>query len=731
MTDLVWFEAHPPRNSSLSDLTRLLRVLAGRPRTGLRQLTPIVACELHLARDTARWLLGMDAQISGTLPQEVSAQLPGLNLVRLDDPQRRALSTAREIRYSGLSFPVRLDTASAVSSGLFQVSQQLQGRELAVLQWVIGPSNDRQRQPGKFGVLGSLGLVEQSPTTAERQAWKSKVEEPLFGLRGRIGTKVAEPRRAAVILRSLVTALSLASGPATPLRANPQSSRTAEHMHRVVGRRRSWSSLMNAAELAAVLGWPVDGATVPSAVLYLAPVPSTLLLAPEQASTTTERLLGRSTHPTSRDQLVRLPESASRSHLHLIGPTGTGKSTLLANLILSDIAAGHALILIEPKGDLVEDVLTRLPRERHDDVVVLEPSDTSSSVGINPLAGPPEHAERRADELLSLFRELFGSAIGPRSSDVLLHALITAARLPDGCLTDVPVLLSNAAFRRSALAQVSDPLVLGPFWAGFEAYSDTERAHVVSPILNKLRAFTTRAAIRRMLGQPHPALSLDAVLSDRLILLVNLNRGLLGPETAQLIGSLLLLQLWRAIQRRAAIPAADRHPAMVVVDEFQDAAAALDFANVFATARGLGVGFTVAHQHLGQLSPQLQAAVLANARSRVVFRPAQKDLTALAAVLGSGVTPDDLERLPSYHAAARVLVDGSPSAAFTVATPVLPRTTRSSRRLRAASAARYATDSAQLDAAILARWNQTTAPHSSGSPGSPGSVGRKRRNPSC
>lgn len=660
----------------------------------------------------------MDQRMSAALPHELRAQLPGLNLVRQDkEAHRPPLTTAREIRFRGLSFPLRLDVASAVSSGLFQLTQQLEGREEAVVHWLIGPSSNRQQLPSEFHVLSALGLVEPQPQDAERQAWKSKVVEPLFGVRGRIGVAVPDVRRAAVLLRSLMTALSLASGPATPLLASPQSSRTAEHLRRVVSRTRSWSSLMNAAELAVVLGWPVDGATPPNSGQYLAPVSAALLV--DETVDTPERVLGRSTHPASRDRLVRLPEAASRAHLHLIGPTGTGKSNLLAQLVLADATAGRAIVLIEPKGDLVEDVLTRLPADRRDDVVVLEPTD-AASVGLNPLAGPREYAERRADELLALFRELFGTAIGPRSADVLLHALLTAARLPDGCLTDLPALLTNPAFRRHAVSQTTDPLVLGPFWAGFEAYPEPERAHIVAPLLNKLRIFTTRGALRRMLGQPNPALSLDAIFSERRILLVNLNRGLVGPETARLLGSLLLLQLWRAVQRRAAEPASQREPAMVVVDEWQDYTAALDFADVFATARGLGVGMTVAHQHLGQLSAHLQAAVLANARSRIAFRPAQKDLTALAAVLGSSATADDLEQLPSFHAAARVLVDGSPSPAFTVATPALPRATRSSARLRAHSAARFAVDSAQLDAAMEARWNQAAASGAA-------QIGRKRR----
>lgn len=707
MLDLAWFDAFPPERLTLDAVTRLVRALSGRPRRGLvQQLTPVVAFELRLSRHDIRWLVGCDAWMARSLPAELRAQLPTLELLRQPAPTRPRMTTAREVRFTGLAYPLRLDTGAAVAAGLYQLAGNLRANEQAVVQWIVGPSNDRRQPPTEVvDPLVALGLKHPISPVDEQKLWQTKIAEPLFGVRGRIGVHVTDPKRAAVLLRSLLAALWLASGPNGPLKAGHQSSRTARLLHDVMGRTRTWSSLVNAAELAVLIGWPVDGVSVPGRALGLAAPPRQLLTANAAG---TARVLGRSLHPSADNQLVCLPVTAALSHSHLIGPTGSGKSTLLAQLILADAAANRSVLVIEPRGDLVTDVLRRLPPERHGDVVVIEPADGSAVVGLNPLAGPRAEAERRADELLALFRELFGSAIGPRSTDVLLHGLITAARMEEGALTDVPALLTQATFRRSALTAVNDPLVLGPFWAGFEALSDRERQNVLAPLMNKLRAFTTRAAIRRMLGQPQPAFGLDQLFSEPKIVLVNLNKGLIGPETARLLGSLLLTQLWRAIQRRAATPQSQRQPVMVVVDEWQDYTAALDFADVLSTSRGLGVGWSLAHQHLGQLSNELQAAVLANARSRVAFRPAQKDLAALAAVLGTGVSVADLEQLEAYQAVARVLVDNAPSAAFSLATVALPKPSASAGRLRRQSLARYGQDGAAVDAAIQARWQNTT-----------------------
>jgi hypothetical protein len=303
---------------------------------------------------------------------------------------------------------------------------------------------------------------------------------------------------------------------------------------------------------------------------------------------------------------------------------------------------------------------------------------------------------------------------------VLLHALITAARLPDGTLTDVPVLLTNPTFRRKALSKVNDPLVLAPFWARFDSLSEAERGQVVAPVLNKVRAFLSRTPIRRMLSQSAPRFALDELFTHRRIVLVNLNKGLIGSETAALLGAILLSQCWASIQRRAAVPASQRHPVTVAIDEWQDFVGGLDFGDVLAQARGLGVGFSLAHQHLGQLAPDLQSAVLANARSRIAFRPAQKDLRALAAVLGGGLTPDDLEQLGAYEACARLLVDAAPSPPFGIRTLPLPKPTQSAAMLRRVSQERYGLHPAALDEALKTRWQ-------GGEPEADGPVGVTRR----
>lgn len=711
MLNFTWFEAHPPRGLTLADLTAVLRVLAGRPRLGLQQLQPVVTFELWLSRDQARWLVGCDDRVARHLPGELSAQLPGLSLTILKSSPRQQPITAQEVRLTSLAYPLRLDTAGGVAAGVLQVCRRLGVKEAVVLQWIIGPSHTDVRRPTSFAPLESLGLVSpRKPAVGEQAAWQAKLSEPLFGVRGRVGAIAADPKRAAQLIGPVASALSLASGSYARVRALRQSKPTAERLFRVMGKVRSWSSTVNAAELAVMLAWPVEGTTAPGEGIGLGPAPQSLLVPPDHLDAAEgDRLIGISLHARDAGALVRLPLRTCASHIHAIAPTGAGKSTLLAGWLKADIDAGRSVFVLEPKGDLVTDVLSLVPPGRRDDVVVIEPGMSKQPVvGLNPLAGPPEDAERRADSLLHLFKAVFGSAIGPRSADILLHALILAARLDDGTLTDVPTILTNDAFRRRVLTKASDPLVIAPWAAGFDSLSEPERTRVVMPVLNKTRALTNRATIRRMLSQGTPTFSLDELFRSPKIVLVSLNAGVIGPETTRLLGSIILGQFWEAVQRQTSVPIGQRRPVMAVVDELADFTAGLDFAEVLAKARGMNVSFTAAHQHLRQCSPSLRAALLANARSRISWRPARDDAKTLAAALGTSA--EVLMGLPAYHAVAQVLVNNSTSSAFAVKTLPLPAGVSDPAELRQASAQRYGVDPEQLDNDLLARWQGSNHP---------------------
>jgi len=407
-------------------------------------------------------------------------------------------------------------------------------------------------------------------------------------------------------------------------------------------------------------------------------------------------VLGRATFP-GRERPVTLSSSDALRHLHVVGPTGVGKSTLLLNLIVQDMAAGRAVVVIEPKGDLIADVLKRIPASRRDDVVLIDPTDEAAVIGINPLSSQGRSSELVADQLLGVFHNLYASSWGPRTSDILYGSLLSLARTPGMSLAALPLLLGDPAFRRRLVGGLDEPLVLQPFWTSFENWSEAERIVATAPVMNKVRPLLVRPSLRAVLAQSAPRFDLRQVFTERRILLVNLARGLMGPEAAALLGSIVVAQLWQKALERSAIPAERRHPVFVYVDEFQDyLSLPTDLADALAQARGLGVGLTLAHQHLGQLSPQMRSAVLANARSRVVFQLAAED----ARVFGGPdavLEPDDFRSLGAFEAYAQLVAGDAVQPWFSLRTLPAPLPTSDPDELRARSREQYAVSREQVD----------------------------------
>jgi hypothetical protein len=403
-----------------------------------------------------------------------------------------------------------------------------------------------------------------------------------------------------------------------------------------------------------------------------------------------------------RPLALSLPDSLR--HLHVIGPTGVGKSTLLLGLITQDMQAGRGVIVVDPKGDLVADVLDRVPPERTGDVVVLDPADAERPVGLNLLARPSDSPELVVDQVVSIFHDLYRDSWGPRTDDILRAALLTLVGVPGMTLAEVPLLLTDPGFRRPLVGRLGDPVALGPFWGWFDGMSDGERTTAIGPVMNKLRTFLLRRRLRNILGQAEPVFDFDQALAARSIVLVPLTKGLLGEEAAALLGSLVVTRLWQAVQARAVLSVSERPVTFAYIDEFQDYLhLPTGVEHMLAQARSLGLGLTLAHQHLGQLPASVREAVLANARSRVIFQVAASDAQALAREMAPQVSAANLQGLGRYEVVARLSAGGQVSAPVTGTTLPAPASTGQARAARLRSRAHYGVDRDQVEAAIQAR----------------------------
>jgi type IV secretory pathway TraG/TraD family ATPase VirD4 len=406
-----------------------------------------------------------------------------------------------------------------------------------------------------------------------------------------------------------------------------------------------------------------------------------------------------------------------------------GKSNLLASMALGDAANGHGLALIDPKGDLVETVLARLPDKAANRVIVLDPAASDWPVGFNPLyvPGADEHArELAADRVLHIFKDLFRANWGPRSDDIMRAVLLTLVSVPapNGqafTICEAPELLVRPELRRYVMKQPGLPELLKSYWAGFDGMSDAERSQHAGPVLNKLRAFTMRTATRLMLGQS-VGIDLTRVMAERRILLVSLAKGRVGEETANLAGSLLMAALWQAALGRANIEPEARRPFYLFLDEFQDVVRlSSSLPDLLAQARGLGVGAVLANQYLAQLPDAVQKAVLGTVRSQVAFQVEYDDAKLLERRFAPDLAASDLMGLGRYEIALRPSVNGETAGPVTGVTQPLPEPVREAVVLAEASRAEWGQARTEVERELAARIEPPRGPRRGGRvPGGPG-----------
>ena len=415
------------------------------------------------------------------------------------------------------------------------------------------------------------------------------------------------------------------------------------------------------------------------------------------ASSPQELLLGAR---ISGDLIMLDPEERSR-HLYIVGQTGTGKSTLLLNLIAQDLAAGEGLALLDPHGDLAEAVLMHVPRDRTNDLVYINPADTERPIGFNPLSGVPEDLKPIvADGVVSAFRHVWPESWGPRLDYILTNAVRALLDVPGATLLMLPRLLIDEAFRVHLVEHhVGDPVVRS-FWQNeYAGYGDHFRAEAISPIQNKIGKALIEPRSRNMLAQPRSTITLRRLMDEGAIIVCNLSKGRLGEGVAHLLGALLTTSIAQAALSRADVAAADRRVFHLYADEFQSFATE-SFALILSEARKYGLTLTVAHQYLDQVPERLRAAVFGNVGSMLACRTGAQDAPILAEQIGLG-GDDALLDLANFAGWARLLRRGLPTSPIRLNLQDAPRSRRQNpHRLFETSRARFGRPRADVEERI-------------------------------
>jgi hypothetical protein len=383
------------------------------------------------------------------------------------------------------------------------------------------------------------------------------------------------------------------------------------------------------------------------------------------------------TAPLGSPVLVGLSVHDARHHVHVLGPTGTGKSTLLVNLVCAEARAGRGVAVFDPKGDLVRDLLHRLPEPAGKRLVVIDPDEQQAPPSVN-LLGLGSDPEAAATQVAGVMGKVWAQYWGPRTDDLARHAVLTLAHLPGATLADLPALLADSTYRRrvmSRLRRTAEPAQvtgLAAFWAWWDQLTPAQASVQAGPLLSKLRAVLSRRFAADLFGTAASTFRLSDVL-DGGILLARLPKGALGEDTVRLTGSLLLAALLQAAGARAGQPEDERADATVVIDECHNFLhLPIGLEDALAEARGLRVSLVLAHQNLGQLSSHTAAAADANARNKIFFALAPDDARHLARHFEPYFTAEDLTRRDAYGIVARLVIDGRDGEPFSLHTRPAP-----------------------------------------------------------
>ncbi len=353
-----------------------------------------------------------------------------------------------------------------------------------------------------------------------------------------------------------------------------------------------------------------------------------------------------------------------RRHTHIIGKSGTGKTTLIANMAIDDIRKGRGVAIIDPHGDLADTILNYIPSHRINDCCYFNPSDPDYVYPLNVLEAKNEsQKELVASGVISIFKKLYGHSWGPRLEHILRNTLLTLVNTPGTDLTHVVRILTHQGYRRQVIDQLQNQ-TLKNFWLNeFERMDRKFQNEAVSPILNKIGQFISSTSIRNTIAHPKSKIDLQSIMDDGKILIADLSSGKLGEDNATLLGAMLITQIQLSAMNRVFQPEADRRDFYLYVDEFQNFATEA-FIKILSEARKFHLNLIMANQYMAQLDPTVQDAIFGNVGSLISFVIGNQDAYVLEKEFGQEFPASDLVKLGRYQIISKLSIDSETSPPF-------------------------------------------------------------------
>lgn len=410
-------------------------------------------------------------------------------------------------------------------------------------------------------------------------------------------------------------------------------------------------------------------------------------------------LLGYTDYKTQNIKFGIRKEDKFR-HIYIVGKTGMGKSTFMSNMIRSDMITNNGLAVVDPHGDLIDEVMAHIPSWRTNDVIIFDVGDTTFPIGFNILEYEKEEEKNLiASGVVSIFKRLYGNSWGPRLEYILRNVMLSVLEYPNATLMHVARMLTDKNFREDVLRSVKDPVIL-KFWRSeFDAWNDKQKTEAVWPITNKIGQFFSSTIMRNIFAQPHGKVKLRQIMDEGKILLINLSKGKIGDDNASMIGSFLVTKFQIDAMSRADIPFKERKDFYLYVDEFQNFATD-SFESILSEARKYRLSLIVANQYTSQIQENVRNAIFGNVGTIVSFGLGYDDAVIMSSQYKDLINPNDLLSLPKFKAYTKLMVDGVTTDPFSMSTFPLPSPDLSEEikeKIRKQSRQRYAMEKEKLE----------------------------------
>jgi len=681
-----------PRDNEIKIDTaeQLFSSLSAIGKGGLLKLPPHLSFEIVGMPGDIRFYVHTPKKLQDLVEKQINGAYPDaeIKIVSVDSVKREGMVIGNEynifsregkVAFTSLRLksenykPIKVykDLPTDPLSSITSVLAKMTEGEGAAIQILVTPADSNWKKHGR-SYLTKTKKLESNPETAkyssdakELEGIENKISKPGFETTIRIVVSSTSKESAEAHLGNIVSIFSQFEG----INLFKKSKRRFKGMFMddfiyrylpMIGK----SSVLTSEELATLYHFPNKSVTTPN-IFWMnakrAPAPATIPISGLYLGKSTYRGLAKPVYMDIDDR---------RRHMYIIGKTGTGKSEFLKDMIMQDIKSGQGLAVIDPHGDLIDDILPLIPPKRAEDVVLFDPSDTTRPMGLNMLEAQTEEQKHYVvSSIIGLMYKLFDpnktGIIGPRFEHAIRNAMLTVMCEQGSTFVEVVRVLTDANYVQELLPKVTDPIIRRYWTDQIAQTSDFHKSEVLDYIVSKFGRFVTNKMIRNIIGQSDSSFNFRKVMDEGKILLINLAKGKIGEENSQFLGLVLVPKILVAAMSRQDMAKDLRRDFFLYVDEFQNFATP-DFAQILSEARKYKLNLVVANQFIGQMEEEVKNAIFGNVGTLVSFRVGVTDANYLQHEYQPVFAEADLINVERYNTYVKTIVNGEPVTPFSM-----------------------------------------------------------------